>query len=87
MKKRERNDPQPNSLVSFTSLISGLYHTLTAVFISVYYRHLLMNQALLGLVFIYEIDFFRVLPLLYILLWKRLMTAGKCLFLFINYEV
>lgn len=59
LKKCEKNDPQPDTLISFTSVISWLYHTLhffrqTAGFISAYYRHLRTSQALLGSVGFYE---------------------------------
>lgn len=84
--------PQPDTFLSFTSLISWLYHTL----------HFLRHRQQDSSRCIIDIHtrarpsqavnlckkwaFFRVLPLLYISFLKRWMTALKGPFLVINYE-
>lgn len=65
---------------------AALVQAQTAGFILVHYRHLHKSQALLGWEFMQEIGFFRILPLLYISLLKRWMTALKPSFLVINSE-
>lgn len=65
---------------------AALLQAQTAGFISVHYRHLHKSQALLGWEFMQEITFLKILPLLYISLLKKRMTALKPPFLVINSE-
>lgn len=65
---------------------AALLQAQTAGIISVHYRHPHKSQALPGWEFMQEMGSFRILPLLYLSLLKRWMTALKRLFLVIISE-